>query len=268
MINKMAKDALGEIYVFADARQRFEKNAISELVRCFADPAVGAVSGELVLEDRDAGAGRGIGLYWRYEKAMRRMESAVGSMLGATGAIYAVRKEHFHYLPENIILDDLYTPFNAIVVGQRAIFEPAARAYDLVVASVNKEFTRKVRTLVGNFQIFAVFPEAFNPFKSRIALQLFSHKFLRLMVPYALVLFFISGISLSSVNPFCLLASILQLIFYILAWIGQRLEKSGRHITGPLRLAYIPYEFCVLNLAAVVALKRYLAGQVEVAWQK
>jgi biofilm PGA synthesis N-glycosyltransferase PgaC len=268
MINVMAKEATGEIYVFTDARQRFEKNALKEMVKCFGDPEVGAVSGELVIEDKETGAGKGIGLYWNYEKALRRMESAIGSMLGATGAIYAVRKQFFIYLPENVILDDMWTPFNAIVRGHRAIFEPLAKATDVVSESMDKEFSRKVRTLIGNFQIFGLFKEAFDVRKSDIALQLISHKFMRLMVPYFLLLMFLANIFLAHCGIFFVLALFLQILLYSLAIFGGIIEKSGTKMSGISRYTLVPYEFCALNLAAVVALKKYLGGEIEVKWGK
>jgi cellulose synthase/poly-beta-1,6-N-acetylglucosamine synthase-like glycosyltransferase len=268
MLNKLARQAGGEIFVFADARQRFDAGAIRALVRCFNDPKVGSVSGELVLEDRGGGTGRGMGLYWSYEVWLRSMESATASMLGATGAIYAVRREFFHGLPETVLLDDMYTPLTAIKAGKRAVFEPAARAFDVVSETGEKEFTRKVRTLAGNFQIFSMFKEAFNPFRSPIAWQLFSHKFLRLTVSYFLVLLFAVNVSLA-VNslPYRMLLA-LQVIFYGLALAGYLMERSRKELPGAARILYVPYEFCVMNAAAVVALFKHVSGGLDVRWKK
>jgi biofilm PGA synthesis N-glycosyltransferase PgaC len=268
MLNMMIKEAKGDIYVFTDARQRFDKTALLELVDNFADPSVGAVSGELIIEDKGVGTGRGMGMYWGYEKWLRRQESAIGSMLGATGAIYATRKEYFLFLPENVILDDIYTPFNAVTRGKRAVFDPAAKAYDTVSATTEREFTRKVRTLVGNFQIFGMFKEAFHPFRSPVAWQLFSHKFLRLIVPYALAAVFFSNLFLLFEGGFFVLALFLQVIFYAAALFGYMMEKSGGRVEGVVRLALVPYEFCAMNAAAVVALVAYLSGRFSVTWEK
>ena len=268
MLNKLAQEAGGEIYVFADARQRFDHRAIRELVRCFGDENVGCVSGELIIEDTGEGSGRGVGLYWNYEVWLRKMESDTGSMLGATGAIYAVRKEFFHSLPEDVLLDDIFTPLNAIMARKRAVFEPAARAFDVASKSTEKEFMRKVRTLVGNFQIFSLFAEAFNPFRSPVAWQLFSHKFLRLTLSYFLALFFISSVFLARDGLPYRVILFLQVAFYALAVVGHCLEKTRTRISGVPRLAYIPYEFCVLNAAAVVALFKYLSGGIDIRWDK
>jgi biofilm PGA synthesis N-glycosyltransferase PgaC len=268
MLNRLAREAGGEIFVFADARQRFDPAAIRELVRCFGDERVGCASGELVIQDRGTGSGHGVGLYWRYEVALRRMESATGSMLGATGAIYAVRREYFRELPANVLLDDVFTPMNAIMARRRSVFEPAARAYDTASETVEKEFNRKVRTLAGNFQIFSLFKEAFNPFRSPVAWQLFSHKLLRLTLAYFLILFFVMSILLVERGLPYLVALIAQAVFYGLALAGYLLERSRARVTGGLRRLFIPYEFCVLNAAAVVALFRYLSGGIDVRWQK
>ena len=268
MLNKLVREAGGEIYVFADARQRFDRRAIRELVRCFGDENVGCASGELVIEDRVEGSGRGMGLYWSYEVCLRKMESDTGSILGATGAIYAVRKEFFHSLPDNVLLDDIFTPLNAIMARKRAVFEPTARAFDVVSESAEREFMRKVRTLVGNFQIFSLFAEAFNPFRSPIAWQLFSHKFLRLTLSYFLVLFLVSNAFLAQAGLPYLVILFLQVAFYALAVVGHLLEKTRTRISGVPRLVYIPYEFCVLNAAAVVALFKHLSGGIDVRWDK
>jgi cellulose synthase/poly-beta-1,6-N-acetylglucosamine synthase-like glycosyltransferase len=264
MINKMARDATGDVYVFADARQRFAKDAIKNLVRPFADPGVGAVSGELILESGPGVSGQGIGCYWTYEKWLRWMESNIWSMLGATGAIYAIRKEYFHYLPDEVILDDIYTPMNAVVSGKRIVFEPAAKAYDTVAESTQKEFIRKVRTLAGNFQIFAMIPELFHPARSKIAFQWISHKFLRVIVPYFLIILFVSNIFLLGRGPFFVIFFVLQALFYAMALLGRQMEFSGK----PLGMSGFPYEFCALNWAAIVAFMKFKKGEVSVMWEK
>jgi len=268
MLNKMVKESEAEIYVFADARQSFDKFAIRELVRCFGDPKVGAVSGELEIQDQETGTGKGMGLYWTYEKALRRMESAVGSMLGATGAIYAVRADNFIYFPEDIILDDVFQPLRVVLQDRRAIVEPAAKAYDKVSVTAQREFLRKVRTLAGNFQIFALMPDLLRFGHSPVVFQLFSHKFLRLVVPYFLFILFLSNIFCLVVSPWFALALILQVLFYVLALLGYAVEKAGASLKGILRFLSVPYEFCSMNIAAVAALQHHLSGRAKNTWEK
>ncbi len=268
MLNKMVRESEAEIYIFGDARQTFDRFAIRELVRCFGDPDVGAVSGELVIQDQETGIGKGMGMYWAYEKALRRMESAVGSMLGATGAIYAVRADNFIYLPEDIILDDVFQPLRIAMQDKRAIVEPGAKAYDKVSPTAQKEFMRKVRTLAGNFQIFSLMPELFHLGRSPVVFQLFSHKFLRLVVPYFLLLLFLSNIFCLAVSRWFVLALILQVIFYVSALLGYAMEKAGVCFKGIVRLLLVPYEVCALNLAAVAAFRCHISGKAKATWDK
>jgi cellulose synthase/poly-beta-1,6-N-acetylglucosamine synthase-like glycosyltransferase len=181
-------------------------------------------------------------------------------MLGATGAMYAIRKELFSELPQDLILDDVYIPLKAIEKGFRAIFEPKAKIYDTAVKNAREEFLRKTRTLAGNFQIFVYLKRLFNPFKSPIAWQLFSHKFLRLIVPFLLVIAFISN-ALILDNYFYKITFALQIFFYSLAFLGLIFKRVSRTLN-------IPYMFCVMNCAAVVGLYRFLNHKQDVLWEK
>lgn len=258
VLNMLAKEAKGEIIVFTDARQKLGKSSLKELVRNFKDERVGSVSSGMIFEKEDNKPGRGIGLYWRYEKFIRSCESKTGSMLGATGAMYAIRKELFSEMPKDLILDDVYIPLKAVQKGYRAVFEPEAKIYDRMVRNSKEEFLRKSRTLAGNFQAFGYLKWAFNPFKSPIAWQIFSHKLMRLFVPYFLIAFFISNMFILDVY-FYRIIFILQVIFYGLALFGLI-------FTVPSRILGVPFMFCVMNSAAVTGLFRFLRGRQSVMW--
>src|SRR5215831_18092347 len=145
-LNRALRRATGEIVVFADVRQAFSRNAIRELAACFADETVGAVSGELLLMDESQQESTtDVGLYWRYEKALRSMESQIHSIAGATGAIYAIRRQLYRELPEGVLLDDVLTPLNIVLAGKRVVFDPEAKAYDGVSCCPLAEYRRKVR---------------------------------------------------------------------------------------------------------------------------
>ena len=144
-LNEGVREARHPFLVFADARQRFAPDALRRLVAPFADPRVGGVSGELLLgsqggtgaagtDEAGAGVGEGVGLYWHYEKWIRRQESAVASAVGATGAIYALRRAAWRDLPANTSLDDVLAPMRAVLMGYRLVFEPRARAFDAAPA--------------------------------------------------------------------------------------------------------------------------------------
>jgi cellulose synthase/poly-beta-1,6-N-acetylglucosamine synthase-like glycosyltransferase len=170
VLNDLVPESHGEVLVFTDARQEFDSEAPRALVQNLSDLEVGCVSGELLFKGQgQAGVGKGMDLYWRYEKFLRKRESDLGSMLGATGAIYAVRRELFTPFPPDILVDDMYLPLAIIRGGSRAVFEPEAMAYDIVSATGEQEFKRKVRTLSGNYQVFLHFPDLFNPFASPVA---------------------------------------------------------------------------------------------------
>jgi len=201
-LNSAVRRARGDIIVFADARQALEPSAVRELVANFADPTVGAVSGELVLMRelntetltlptlREKGCiedSTAVGLYWRYEKAIRSMESGIHSTPGATGAIYAIRRELYSDLPEDTLLDDVLIPLRIVLGGKRAVFDPEAKAYDMVACCPLAEYDRKVRTLSGNYQLLAQAPELLLPWRNPIFFQFVSHKLGRLLVPYALI---------------------------------------------------------------------------------
>ena len=267
-INELASKAKGAILVFTDARQEFARTALAELTANFADPSVGCVSGELIFAEEEGATAKGINLYWNYEKFIRGSESRVHSMLGATGAIYAIRKELFVPPPETTILDDMYIPFRIILRGYRAILDGSAKAYDRIASTPKEEYRRKTRTLYGNYQIFSLLPQMFIPFKSPIALQLFSHKFLRVAAPFILILLFVFNWLLVDIN-FYFNFLMLQSLFYASAAAGFFLkEKKG----GPLGLlaktCYIPYVFCLLNFSALAGFWRFLTARQEITWDK
>ncbi|MBI3802506.1 MAG: glycosyltransferase family 2 protein [Nitrospirae bacterium] len=218
-LNRAVAHAWGEVVVFIDARQILDRNAILHLVSNFADERVGAVSGELILMDRPGGKGVvSVGLYWRYEKWLRKMESDVDSMLGATGAIYALRRSLYDPIPTETILDDVLIPMQAVFRGYRVVFEPKALAYDFVPRRAESEFLRKVRTLAGNYQLLWEVGALWSLKKNRLFFQFFSHKVARLLVPFMLILLLLSNLFLTQGIYFIFL--LLQLVWYSLALLG------------------------------------------------
>ena len=222
-LNHAVVAARGEILVFADARQSFDHSALRELVANFHDPQVGCASGELILLDDDGReASDGMGIYWRYEKWMRAQESEIHSMLGATGAIYAIRRELYKPMRPDTILDDMAIPMSIVLGGQRAVFDGAAHAYDRVSASPEIEYGRKVRTLMGNFQLLARMPALLSPFHNPVWLQFMSHKVARLLVPYALVILFVANMFAHGAYVWLFAA---QCAWYFLTGVGSLLSR-------------------------------------------
>src|SRR5262249_25167811 len=141
-----------------DVRQEIEPAALRALVSSFGDTEVGCVSGELLFRAATGGAESGVSLYWRLEKMIRKLEAATGSVVGATGALYATRRTLVPARPEGTLLDDVYIPMSVARAGYRVVFEPAARAWDEEPRTGNHEFRRKVRTLAGNYQLVQFAP--------------------------------------------------------------------------------------------------------------
>ncbi len=267
-INEIARHAKNEIIVFTDARQTFEKTAVSELVRNFSDPKVGCVSGELMLSQEKSTTAKGLNLYWNYEKLIRTYESEIHSMIGATGAIYAIRRELYTDAPPHVVLDDVYIPLKIVLKGFRAVFDHAAKAYDRVNESPYEEHQRKARTLFGNYQIFFMIPDSFNPFKSPIAIQIFSHKLLRVLIPFFLMAVFLINMTLASERLYQAIF-FLQLIFYIMAIIGFLARYANHGIVKCIsRICAVPYVFCLLNFSALTGFFRFLCARQDAAWKK
>jgi len=225
-INRAVPHTTGEILLFGDARQTFAPDAVRELVANFSDPGVGVVSGELMILD---GAGKeasdGAGLYWRYEKSLRLMESSIHSVLGATGAIYAIRRNLFRPLQPDTLLDDVAIPMGAVLSGYRSVLEPRARAYDRS-APPEVEYRRKVRTLTGNYQLVSRVPDLLVPWRNPVFFQFVSHKIGRLVAPYFLVALFISNVFL--LHGFYLITFGLQAAWYLLVLAGVAVSMRAR----------------------------------------
>ena len=226
-LNAGLAEVSGEVIVFADARQRIERRAIRELVADLNDPTVGAVTGRLVLlDDRGEPAADGVGLYWRYETRLRALESDIHSVAGATGALYAIRREHARPIPPDTILDDVLIPLRAVLAGRRIVYQPRALVYEPAVWSPEIEFRRKIRTLMGNYQLLAYLPEVLLPTRNPIFLQFLSHKVGRLVVPYLLGALFLSNLLLAR-SPVFLALFVLQVLFYLSAAAGCFIARQG-----------------------------------------
>ena len=265
VLNHLVLLARGEILVFTDARQALAPDAIRRLVENFADAGVGCVSGELILTSEEKSAvGDGVGAYWRYEKWIRQQESRTGSVVGATGALYAIRRGLYRPLDSDTVLDDVSIPLSVIQQGYRSVFEPAALVFDRVAANSSDEFRRKTRTLAGNYQLFARHAGLLAP-RSPIAWQFWSHKLLRTVVPLWLLTAFITSAVLPGLFYSC--AWIAQLLFYALAIIGALAQHPALHRLGwrGTRMAYV---FCLLNLSALVGLYRFLCARQSITWEK
>jgi cellulose synthase/poly-beta-1,6-N-acetylglucosamine synthase-like glycosyltransferase len=186
-LNAGVRAARGEVLVFADSGQRFGPDAVSLLARAVMRPGVGAASGRLELADGAKAPALPLRLYWSLERWLRRREADVHSAIGVTGAIYAMRREQWTPLPAGLILDDLYVPMQLVLRGQRVAFVDEARAYETRATTDGNEYRRKVRTLTGNLQLVAWLPQTLAPVRNPVFVQFVTHKLLRLLTPYWLL---------------------------------------------------------------------------------
>jgi cellulose synthase/poly-beta-1,6-N-acetylglucosamine synthase-like glycosyltransferase len=261
-LNEGMQRACGEIVVFADARQQVAPDAVANLAANFLDPSVGCVSGELILvHDGESQIKREMGAYWNYEKWIRMLESETGSVVGATGALYAIRRELFDPLPPETILDDVLTPLNIVLRGYRCLFDNTALANDSFSKDMGQEWRRKVRTLTGNWQLLGLRPELLLPWRNTCWWRFISHKIMRLFVPFSLIILFVSGMQLQGVVY--LVATILQCFLYTLA-VGCVLIPGLRR----LRVASFCYFFLVMNAAALIGFWFWITGKSISVWRK
>jgi biofilm PGA synthesis N-glycosyltransferase PgaC len=250
----------GEYIVFADARQEFGPRAVRELVSNFSDPAVGSVSGELLFrEDSKTEIKSEMGLYWKIEKWIRRTEGAIHSVVGATGAIYAIRKSLFVPIPADTILDDVFVPMKIVCAGYRNVYDGEAVAYDRFSKNLAHEAQRKVRTLLGNYQLIRISPELLLPFGNPLFVQFFSHKVFRLFVPFLFIAMVVAALFLSGlIYRLALAAVVLGLLMCLFNKPFSRVPVLGS-------LTAIARTFLLLNSFAFIAFFRAIRpGKVNV----
>jgi cellulose synthase/poly-beta-1,6-N-acetylglucosamine synthase-like glycosyltransferase len=249
-LNDALAQCRSDLVVFSDARQRFEPATLRQLVRHFAEPAVGAVSGSLEIEPSEHGVASAVDTYWRMEKRLRADEARFDSCIGCTGAVYAIRRELFVPIPEDTVLDDVVIPMHVAEQKRRVLHDSEAIAYDPQTLDPEREKIRKQRTLAGNFQMLFRYPRWLVPWKHRLWWQLIAHKYLRLAAPPLLAIVFLASFLLCA-SPFYRLAFYAQVVFYALAILGivTRLKS---------RLLSLPAGFVFLNATTVRALWHYL----------
>jgi len=252
-LNAGVREAAGDFIVFTDARQKFNKNAVRELIANFNDPTVGSVSGELkFFEKSDSTLKDEMKIYWSLEKKVRKMESIVHSVPGATGAIYAIRKSLFTPIPEKTLLDDVYIPMKVIFQGYRSVFDSRAVAYDVMSVDVYQEKRRKVRTLVGNYQLVKLLPQILSPFKNPVWFTYLSHKLFRLFIPF---LFFTMILAASLATGFLYkLTLVICVLVLLLALFDPK--TGGIPIIG--KISKISRTFVILNYFAFLSFFYFL----------
>lgn len=263
-LNAAVPQATGEIIIFSDANALYHPQVVRNLVRNFADPEVGCVTGEsrYEMDENTADSTASENLYWRYELALKKMESQIGSLVGGDGAIYSIRKALFRPMrPED--LSDFVNPLQIVAQGYRNVYEPEAISYEGGAESFEKEFRRKVRIVNRAWRGLWRVRHVLNPLRFGFyTVQVISHKLLRWLIPV-----FMAGALLT--NSFLLhygqihrIFFVLQLAFYALAIIGWL--QSRRPAVA--KVFYVPYYFCLVNYASLLGILSNYRGQKFAVW--
>lgn len=266
VLNRAIPQARGSIVVLCDANVMFDPEAIHRLIRHFADPKVGAVTGDVKIRSEDAPFGESEGLYYRYERFIQLMESVLGSTVTVDGGMYAVRKSLFTPLPDDTILDDLVIGMRIAKQGYRVIYDPSAFASENATVDVGQEFRRKVRIVAGAVRELrrgSIIP---RPCQFQLFWSFVSHKLLRWLVPWFLLTILtcnVAQLSMCGCSPFALVLLLSQITFYVCALIGTTQPNQP----WPA-IINIPFYFCMVNAAALIGLLRGLLGVERVTWQK
>ena len=245
-LNAALERATGEILFFTDVRQQLHPDSLANLVACFADPEVGVASGELMIREGAGLEEANVGLYWKYEKRIRKQLSRLDSVLGATGCIYAMRRHLAPLLPRGTLNDDMYLPLAAFFRGYRVVLDDAALAFDCPTMLAS-EFRRKVRTLAGVYQIVGSYPALLGP-RNRMWIHFFSHKLARLLMPWAMIAAAVASFGLPA--PWNVWAIAAEASASVLALLDVWLPAGFplKRLTSPVRT------FAVLMTASLCAL--------------
>jgi len=263
-LNRGVQCATGEIVVFSDANNMYDRNAIRALVRHFSDSCVGGVCGaKKIIPQPGRMSTEGDSLYWRFESAIKKAESDLGSITAADGEITAIRRILFETIEEDIINDDAAITFSVIRKGYRFLYDEEAISREYASVTLKDDFYVKVRMVAGGFQALAKFHSDLWPPKTAFRIQFLLHKALRWFVPEFAILMFLANVPLVA-SAFYTATLALQVLFYAASGIGYICILSGH----TPRMFYLPLYFTVMNAAAFTGLIRFLRRKQGVDWRK
>jgi glycosyltransferase involved in cell wall biosynthesis len=262
--NRAADVARGEILVFSDATTMYDPQAVRAMVANYADPSVGSVGGDVryVREGEEASA-KGRQMYWNYEASIRRWESRIFTVIGATGCIYSMRKCLYTHL-DPAAISDFVQPARALLKGYRSVVEDDATCYEVAESKqMGDELQRRARVVNRGIRGVGFMREALNPFAHPFLLfQLFSHRLLRWSIPFLLIGAFVANVFLLDAW-FYQLTFAAQLVFYGGALAALVLDRFGVRPRG----LFVPLYFCLVNLAPLIAVWSLLKGEKKIVWE-
>lgn len=263
VLNLAVQKLKAEIVVFSDANTEYAFDSLKKLVSHFSRKCVGCVSGRLIY--RNPGqilSGAGESFYWRYETVLKKLESNIGYIAGANGAIYAIRRLLFEPFPKNTINDDFTLSMKIVLHGKRSIYDETALGYEDVAPSMESEFRRHVRDGAGHYIAITHLVGLLNPFLGIRSFIYWSHRIIRWIIPFLLILIFCINYFLIG-TKFYLLIFIIQIIFYSVALIGWLLSN---YVKLPF-FVYLPFYFCNLNLALFIGFLKAITRKQKPKWE-
>jgi len=268
-IHRAMQQVDSEIVVYTDANTFLNSEALLYIARHYADPSVGAVSGEKrVMQDEVADATAGEGFYWKYESTLKKWDSELYSVVGAAGELFSVRRSLYRNVESDTILDDFMISMLIAGQGYRIIYEPDAYASELSSDNIREELKRKIRIAAGGIQSILRLKPLLNPITYPVlSFQYISHRVLRWTVtPFLMILAFLLNIAICIQEESLLYKLILaaQILFYGMAMAGWLLETRKIKV----KLLFIPYYFCVMNYAVIAGIFRYFKGNQSAVWEK
>jgi len=262
--NNAVELSAGEIVLFSDATTQYPTDILRRLLPAFADETVGCVAGRLIYkDDSETNVGSGAKSYWSYETLLKQSESNVCSLIGASGCLYAVRREAYRPMyaeacSDFLICTELYRQ------GLRSVFEPDATCYEMTNVDAGDEMRMRIRVISQTFTDLWRNRDMLLPFRSGFfAVELISHKLLRYAVPLILLLLFAANGVAAMHSIFYSAVFVGQILFYTTALIGLLLEKAG----VKLSLLFIPLYFVLANVASVIGFYKFLSGERFAAWE-
>lgn len=259
-----------DITVMTDANTMVNPGAIKEIVRLMQDPKVACVAGEKRVMARYEGqaAAEGEGLYWKYESALKRMDSELYSAMGAAGELNAIRTALYEPMPENALLDDFVMSMEMVDKGYKIAYTSDAYAMEYGSADLQEESKRKRRIAAGGLQSSWWLRKMMNPFRKPIvAFQFVSHRVLRWSItPFALIALIPLNVALVMMKAGTIytISWILQIVFYVAALCGYLLEQKGRRS----KLLYVPYYFLFMNMNVFAGIPYLYSHRGGGTWEK
>ncbi len=272
-MNRGMKFVTTPVVVFCDANTMLGNESIRRIVNLFSNPKVGCVSGEkrIFSKDKDAAAGAGEGLYWKYESTLKKWDAELYSVVGAAGELFAIRTELFQEVERDTLLDDFIISLRVAQKGYTIQYDPDAYAIESASANVKEELKRKVRISAGGIQSVVRLRSLLNIFKfGTLSFQYISHRVLRwTLAPLSLLLMIPTGLSLALDKGIFTLQFYpvlfwLQVLFYLAALLGWYLENRSIKV----KVLFVPYYFFIMNLSVFLGFFRYLKKAQSVNWER